>query len=115
MTFSVQETISKIFKAGHEADGNWLPDQHEHMWGSFDVTDGVVFADRPAKNPDDVILGRIQREQQEASGSPWLRKPLQGSFAFAVAEQMRLESSVSPAEPSSFPGMGVFCQETLGH
>lgn len=80
MTFSVQETISNIFKAGHEADGNWLPGQHEHMWGSFDVTDGVVFADRPANNPDDVILGRTRREQQEASGSPWLIKPLQGSL-----------------------------------
>lgn len=39
--FSVHETISEMFKAGHKADG-----KHEHMWGSFDVTDGIVFADR---------------------------------------------------------------------
>ena len=46
MVFSIHETISEILKAGHEADRNWLPDQREHMWGSFDVSDGIVFADR---------------------------------------------------------------------
>lgn len=56
---------------------------------------------------DDVILGRAQKEQQEANSSPWLRKAPLGLLDFAVAEQMRLQSSVSPAKTPYSLGMGV--------
>lgn len=36
----------KCLKQGTKLMETGSPKQHEHMWGSFDVTDGIVFADR---------------------------------------------------------------------
>lgn len=57
--------------------------------------------------------GRAQKEQIRGQQLPSAESPLVCDFA--VAEQMRLQSSVHPAEPFYLLGMGVFGQESLGH